>query len=355
MIPNMETKEIAPDEAYARLIGDEAYARLIDINDMLMPWALATVTQLNIPELIGDGRSSADELARKSGADFAALRRLLRYLSLRDVFVEGPAGVFALGSLGEALRKEAAAGQGRIFDPDGFPFRVQMAWSGLPEAIRSGRPGYDMVHGKPFWDDMNSSKELGADFDAKMAIFTSMWIPGVVSARPWRSYRNFVDVGGGNASMAIALLREAPELHGTIVDLPAVLDNARANLEQSGVADRCALVEGSFFDTLPAGADAYLLAQIMHDWPDDEAVRILRRCAEAAKPDGHIYVMDRILTEKATNPMHELSNLFMFNMFGSTERTGAEFTDLTAAADLRITAIEDLAMGISLIDCVPVP
>jgi precorrin-6B methylase 2 len=342
----METQEITPDEAYASLI--KAY-------DMLLPWALATVTQLNIPELIGDGRSSADELARKSGADSAALRRLLRYLALRDVLVEGPAGVFGLGSLGEALRKDAAAGAGRLFDPDGFAFRVQMAWSRLPEAIRSGRPGYDMVHGRSFWDDMNSSPELGADFDAKMAVFTSMWIPSVVSARPWGSYRNFVDVGGGNASMAIALLREAPALRGTIVDLPAVANNARANLKQSGVADRCEVVAGSFFDTLPAGADAYLLAQIMHDWPDDQAVRILRRCAEAARPDGHVYVMDRILAEKATDLMHEEANLLMFNMFGATERTSAEFADLTAAADLKITTIEDLAMGISLIDCVPVP
>jgi precorrin-6B methylase 2 len=337
------------------MVPDEAYMSLIQQSGMLMPWALATVTQLNIPELIGDDRLPVDELARETGADPAALRRLLRYLAVRDVLVEGPAGVFGLGSLGEALRREGTAGTGRLFDPEGFPFRVQMAWSRLPEAIQSGRPGYDMVHGKSFWDDMNAKPERGAGFDAYMAIFTGMWIPSVVSARPWGSYRSFVDVGGGNASMAIALLREAPALRGTIVDLLAVADNARANLKESGVGDRCEVVAGSFFDALPAGADAYLLAQIMHDWPDEQAVRILRRCAEAARPDGHIYVMDRVLAEMATDLMHEEANLLMFNMFGSTERTSAEFADLTAAAGLKVTTIEDLAMGISLIDCVPVP
>jgi precorrin-6B methylase 2 len=342
----METHEIAPDEAYRRLI---------QASEMLLPWALATITQLKIPELISGDRCSADELAGKTGANSAALRKLLRYLAVRDVLVEGPAGVFGLGPLGEALRKDAASGPGQLFDPDAFPFRVQMAWSHLPEAIRSGRPGYDLAHGKSFWDDMNSDPERGAGFDEKMAIFTSMWIPSVVSARPWASYRNFVDVGGGNASMAIALLQAAPALRGTIVDLPAVADTARINLNQTGVGDRCDVIAGSFFDPLPAGADAYLLAQIMHDWPDDQAVRILRRCAEAARPDGHVYVMDRVLAEMAADRMHEEANLLMFNMFGATERTSAEFADLTAAADLKITAIEDLAMGISLIDCVPVP
>ena len=96
------------------MVPDEAYARLIQVSGMLMPWALATVTQLNIPELIGDDRLSADELARESGADPAALRRLLRYLALRDVLVEGPAGVFGLGSLGQALRQEATAGRSTI-------------------------------------------------------------------------------------------------------------------------------------------------------------------------------------------------------------------------------------------------
>ena len=332
---------------------DEAYWRLVDTANMLLPWALATITELNLPELIGDDRASASELAAKSGANPAALRKLLRYLAVKDVLVEGPAGTFGLGVLGEALRQDTGAGQ--VYDPNGFPFRVQQAWGRLPEAIRSGRPGYEMAHGKSFWDDMDSDPQRRAGFDEKMAIFTSGWIPKVVSARPWASYRSFVDVGGGNASMAIALLGAAPDLRATIVDLPGVVDGARANLSRSGVGDRCEVVAGSFFDPLPAGADVYLLAQIMHDWPDEDAVRILRRCAEAAGPDGHVYVMDRVLPEMATHAAQEEVNLFMFTMFGSTERTAAEFAELTAAADLKITTIDDLAMGFGLIDCVPIP
>lgn len=332
---------------------DEAYWRLVDTANMLLPWALATITELNVPELIGDDRVSAGELAAKSGANPAALRKLLRYLAVKDVLVEGPAGTFGLGVLGEALRQDT--GPGQVYDTNGFPFRVQKAWGHLPEAIRSGRPGYEMAHGKSFWDDMDSDPQRRAGFDEKMAIFTSGWIPKVVSARPWASYRSFVDVGGGNASMAIALLGAAPELRGTIVDLPGVVDGARANLSRSGLGDRCEVVAGSFFDPMPAGADVYLLAQIMHDWPDEDAVRILRRCAEAAGPDGHVYVMDRVLPEMATHPGQEEVNLFMFNMFGSTERTAAEFAELTAAADLKITTIDDLAMGFGLIDCVPFP
>src|SRR5262249_45030198 len=146
-----------------------------------------------------------------------------------------------------------------------------------------------------------------------------------------------IDVGGGAGRLLCALLQAHRALRGTLVELSGAAMRGRDALAAAGVADRGTGVEGSFFDPLPAGGGIYLLAQVIHDWPDADAVKILRRCAEAARPTGRVLLVER-LVEAEPSADHARMDLFMLVLFGSGERSLAEFTALANAAGLEITA-----------------
>jgi len=178
----------------------------------------------------------------------------------------------------------------------------------------------------------------------------------VVAAYDFGGIARLVDVGGGHGILLGAILRSAPDLHAVLVDQPAVVTDARRRLAAEGVADRCQLVPGDFSDEVPAGADAYLLSRMLHDWTDDDARRVLATCRSAVGPDSRLLVVEAILPERAADqPAVIRMDLHMLVLLGARERTEVQFRRLLADAGFEVRRVVPTrsVAGLSVIEAAP--
>jgi hypothetical protein len=316
------------------------------LSDLATPWCVHVVVTLRVAEHLAAGATAIDDLAAAVGADPAALARVLRHLSSKGVFEEPTPGRFALNDNARMLLEPGA----RLgFDLDGFGGRMANAWGTLLTAVRTGAPAYQSVFGRPFWDDLAAHPAIAADFDALMGPGHGTPDPDVLPGGDWSAVRTVVDVGGGTGSLLAEILRTHPAIRGTLVDLPATIARSRQVFETAGVADRVTTVGQSFFDPLPAGADLYVMKNVLGDWPDREAAALLGRCADAARPTGRIVIVGGVsLDATVASPA-----LLMLVLVGGKERTLDEFLVLARGAGLEVTATGRQASGRSLVVCRP--
>jgi hypothetical protein len=250
--------------------------------DLCTPWCLHVVATLGIAERIESGTDELGELAAEAGCDAEVLHAVMGHLVDRGVFAEPELGRFALN---DAARGLLDPGLRLALDLGGIGGRMAHAWATLPDYVRTGRPGYESVFGRPFWEDLDAHPEVAASFDALIGpAGHGAPDPDLPLERGWDSVRTVVDVGGGTGAMLAETLRARPGVRGTLVELPRTVARSAEIFAAAGVADRVTTSAQSFFDPLPAGADLYLLRGVLNDWPDEEAVAILRRCAEAVDP-----------------------------------------------------------------------
>jgi precorrin-6B methylase 2 len=262
------------------------------LSDLCTPWCVHVVATLWIADHLAAGTTETDDLATAAGCDADSLARVLRHLVGKGVFREPAPGRFALNQAAQGLRHEA---QGQWLDLEGIGGRMAHAWGTLLTAVRTGRPAYHEVFGRSFWEDLDAHPDLAASFDALMGPEGhgvpdgNLRIPG-----SWAGVQTVVDVGSGTGSFLAEILRAHPRMRGILVDHPGTVERSREIFEAACVAHRVTTVGQSFFDPLPAGADLYLLRKVLTDWPDRETGEILRRCAEAARPNGRIVVLDGV-------------------------------------------------------------
>lgn len=312
---------------------ENAGERLDALTDLVTPMAVRTAVTLRVPDLIADGTTHLAALARRCGADRDALGRLLRHLVHREVFAEVSPDVFALTGLGELLRDRGDTGYGTRFDLDAFPARMDLAALGLPHAVRTGEPGYASVHGRDFWSDLDATPEYRAHFDRLMAGLQASTAPQVAKLYPWPEVGLVADVGGGSGALLAELLAAHGHLRGMLVDRAEPVATAAARFAGNGLGGRVEAVEGDFFQPLPAGADVYVVSRVLTDWNDASAATILRRCAEAAGPDGRVLVVEVLPTEPHV-PHLSPFDLRMLVEVGGRERDRAAHDALAASVGL---------------------
>jgi hypothetical protein len=218
----------------------------------------------------------------------------------------------------------------------GRPFH-RSAWTDLCETIRTGQAAFPRVHGTPMFDFLRGHPADSAVFDAAMTSFTEALGAAIVSGFDFGQFRTIVDVGGGHGSLLAMILSANPGVRGVLFDLPDVVAGAAANLDGRGVADRCELVGGSFFDAVPAAGDAYILSAVIHDHDDEPAVGILRNCRAAMAERAQLLLVEGVLPKGLQpDPILKLADLEMLVMAGGRQRTLAEFTGLLECAGLRL-------------------
>jgi hypothetical protein len=305
--------------------------------DLVTPMAVRVAATQRIADHIAGGRRTAPELAQAATADVDALDRVLRHLASVGVLSRDQSGRYALTSRGEALRDDRPGELRGRLDIEGATGRADLSFVQLLHAVRTGEPAFPVQFGRSFWEDLSSDAARSAAFDAQMGADVATWAPAIVSAYDWGSLGHVVDVGGGNGTMLIALLNGYPALRGTVVDLAGPANAARKAFVAAGLSDRATAVAGSFFDPLPAGAGGYLLSAIIHNWNDESAKAILRRCAEAAGAEGAIFVVEKI-GDDGESPGTEM-DLRMLAYLGGRERGLAELAALAADAGLRVAAV----------------
>jgi hypothetical protein len=305
--------------------------------DLATPMALRVVATLRIAELIAQAPQTVDDLARTANVDADALDRVLRHLVTVDVVERDRAGAYSLTSHGAALREDHDASVRDALDIEGAVGRADLSFVQLLHTVRTGEAAFPAHYGREFWDDLSRRPAVRASYDRQMGTDAARWARSIVPAYDWGSLGHVVDVGGGNGTLLVALLRAHPSLRGTVFDRPETIEAAEVVVTNAGLADRCDLVAGNFFDPLPTGAGGYLLCAILHDWPDDEAVEILRRCADASASDGTVLVIEKTDRPRA-RPRTEM-DLRLLAYFGGRERGVDELSSLAPRADLAVAAV----------------
>ena len=297
--------------------------------DLQTPWCVYVVATLKIADHIAAGINDIDRLAAAAKCDTEALHAVLGYLITKGLFEEPEPGRFTLNDGARQLLDPS-----QFLDLNGIGGRMAYAWSTLPTYVRTGKPGYHEVFGMPFWEDLAAHPDVAASFDAMIGRDGH----GTPSGRfaitgGWDDVRTVIDVGGGTGSLLAEVLRLHPQLHGTLVDLPGTVARAAEIFQAAGVADRVSAVGQSFFDPLPADADLYTIKGVLNDWPAVDQVRILRRCAEAAGPDGRIAIL---LGASPEGPQHRLTVEMM--LLAGEHASLDEFREYTRQAGLDIIA-----------------
>ncbi|MQA84528.1 MAG: methyltransferase [Streptosporangiales bacterium] len=322
--------------------------------DLVTPMAVRVAATLRLADLIGNGAVGVDELAERSGTDAEALGRLLRHLVSHGMFAERRPGKFTVNEPARLLRSDHPSGMRVWLDLDGFGGQMDLAFTGLLHTVRTGQPAWEVVFGSPFWRHLADNPDMAASFDATMAAGPE-YVVDAVSGYDWTRASHVVDVGGGTGALLAEVLQAHPDMRATLVGLPDTVRRGRQFLATRGLDRRCDFAGQSFFDPLPRGGDAYVLSGVVHDWGDDEAVEILRRCAEAAGDHGRVVIIEGHGTSGDDSGAFAEMNLRMLVLCGGRERSLDDYTGLAAAAGLRVADVHTTPLGHVLLDCVPTP
>ncbi len=313
--------------------------------------ALYVAAKLGIADHLAVRPMRSGELATATNTHAASLRRLLRALAALGIFAEQEPDCFALTPAGKLLRRGVPGSLHPVvlFLTGEVRWRC---WANLLGCVRTGQPAASQVLGMQLFDFYAAHPEESAVHDEAMAAFTSMVSAAVLHAYDFSRFRCVVDVGGGTGQLLADILRAHPALHGVLFDLPLVVAEARDVLAARGVADRCRIEGGSFFDAVLKGGDAYLLKNVIHDWDDPQATAILAACRSALPPDGMLLVLDRVLPECAEAGQGAdafLLDLEMLTMAGGRERTESELRELLAVARFALKRTVPTASPLSII------
>jgi hypothetical protein len=319
-----------------------AAAALFVESDLVTPMVLRVAATLRLPDHLAGGPLDAAALATATDTDPDALDRVLHHLAAVGVLTRHD-GTYELTPRGAVLRDDHPSGLRALLDEDRAIGRADLAFVHLLHSVRTGEAGYPRQFGRDFWPDLAADPARTASFDAQMGSDVAAWAPAVVGAFDWSRCGHVVDVGGGNGTLLAALLTAYPSLRGTVFDQPATVDAAIATLRAAGVGDRADVVAGSFFDedAIPAGAGAYLLCAVLHDWDDESAAAILRRCAAAAGDAGRVVVVEKTGAEGA-EPSTAM-NLRVLVYFGGRERDVDAIVDLAAPTGLTLADVHRAA------------
>jgi len=320
------------------------------------PWlsqALYVAAKLGVADELVDGPRPVTEIARTTGAHADTLNRFLRALASTGIFDEPDPGTFALNPPAEQLRSDRPDSMRPIVLLHGEEtFR---AWADVLHTVTTGQPAFDSVYGTSFYGYLADHPEAERIFNAAMGI--SGQPPLVLDALDFSSASTLVDVGGGSGTLLARVLERDTRLAGILIDLPDAVREGLRSIAGDPIAQRIEGVAASFFDEMPAG-DTYVLARVLHNWSDEQALAILRNVRAVIPAGGRLHVLDRLVPEvKGPHPA-KIADLVMLVVLGGRDRTLPEYTALLEAAGFEIESVIAPPPGSdpraeSAITCVP--
>jgi len=275
----------------------------------------------------------------------------MRTLASLGVLTEREAERFALTPLGEALKMGApGAARSTLIAFGGEWFR--QGWGELLYSLQTGKPGFDKALGMPLFEYLKQNPEEASHFSAAMVGFHGPEPPTVAAAYDFSRFKTIVDVGGATGNMLAAILSRHVGPRGVLFDRPHVVRDAPALLKARGVEERVTIEPGNFFDSVPAGGDAYVLSHIIHDWTEDQCLTILGHCRKAMKPDGRLLIVEMVLPAGDTPHPGKILDMVMLVIPGGQERTEAEYAALLGKAGFRLTRVVPTASAVGVVEAV---
>ena len=309
--------------------------------------ALYVAAKLGVADVLAAGASDVDAVAAAVGARAPELRRVVRALVAGGVFVELEDGRIALNDAAAALQVDAPARTRDVII--NFGEEMYRSFGELLHTVRTGETAFETVYGQPLFDYYASHPAAEASGSARMTARSLPVTRELAGSDLTEHVSTMVDIGGGKGTAVASLLQAHPDLRAVLYERPTVLPLAREYLAAHGVADRCDIVAGDFFTSVPDGADLYLLKSVLHDWDDDRCATILRNCRAAMSDTARLAIVEFVLPERITaDPAllpAALLDLIMLAYAGGRERTEMEFAQLLEQAGLRLEHVSRLEAG----------
>jgi DNA-binding transcriptional ArsR family regulator len=315
-------------------------------------WAAQAITaaaDLGIADALAKGPLSADELAVTIDADADTVSRLLRALITRGIFRQRRDGRYALTPLADTLRSDAEVSLAGLARLMGLPEHRE-CWNHLTDAVRTGEAVIPKLHGKSGFEMLADEPVIAEIFNRAMTSMSELAVASVTAAYDFSRYGTIVDVGGGHGRLLAAILDATPQARGILFDLPEVVAGAPALLAEHHVADRVRVVEGSFFDEVPDGGDVYVLKNVIHDWPDDDPVKILGNVRTAAGIGKHVLLVECVIPRHGREFVGKWMDLEMLVCAAGRERTADEYRRLLRRAGFRMTRVVETASPFSVVE-----
>jgi hypothetical protein len=310
--------------------------------------ALHAAAKLRLPDLVAEGVDSIDDLARATGTHRDSLYRLMRALASVGVFEEDGHGRFKSTPLAEKICSDR---------PDSVRLLALLIghsswrdpWGNILHSIETGESAFEHVFGKKYFEYLDDHPDTADVFNQWMSQVSRMSAPAIVGNYDFSGFRKIVDIGGGQGVLLASILRANDHLSGVLFDLPDVVQSADGRHDQ--LADRLEIVGGDFFESVPAGGDLYIMQQIIHDWDDDLATKILQSCCEAMPDDGRLLAIDAVMEPGNKEDFNKFIDVHMMLLnHGGKERTEAEFRALFEAAGLELTRVIKTASMFSIVE-----
>jgi len=341
-----KAQSAGPDQAALRTLLHLIYGRFVG-------QAVCLAARLGIADRVAAGRERTDELASVLAANPDSLRRFLKALASQGLFVETAEDCWGLTETGSLLRGDVAGSLRDLAALFDSPAHAE-AWLKLEYSVRTGNGAFGNVHGVHPWEYGRKNPSWNDSFNAAMSSIAGSVHQQIAYHYDFSDSKLLVDVGGGHGRLIARILERFPTLHGVVFDQPHVVEPVASYMAERRLSDRCRAVAGDFFERVPAGADAYIMTAILHDWDDDSCIRILRNCRAAMAPSGRILIADFILKPANQPDFGRLVDLEMLVVAGiGRERTEREFRNLLSRSGFALTQIIPLPAGTSLIEAIP--
>jgi O-methyltransferase domain/Dimerisation domain len=345
------TCDVMSEQYLRQLDGFSSWKMTRLIWGVIPAQAISVAANLGIADLVADESKTAEDLAQATQTDAAALRRLLRALTSLAIFTEDAAGRFLNTALSETLRRDHPDSVRALAILWGTPF-FWKPWGEFGAAVATGQPVFDRVHQEPFFDYLTHHPTAASVFNAAMTAVSSVDLTAVLAGYDFSRLGQLVDVGGGEGALLHGILSAYPHLRGILYDLPAVVAGATA-LRTGAIGARCEVLGGNFFETIPSGADGYILKRVIHDWDDETALKILANCRRAIDQEGTLLLVEWALKPPNEPDLGKFTDLNMLVLLGGRERSEADFRVLLWEAGFALARVISTVGPHSIIESKP--
>lgn len=314
--------------------------------------ALYAGAKLGIPDVLASGPKTPEQVSNAIDGDPDSVARLMRHLATLGLFTFLDDGSYRLTAIGEAMRSGVTGSMRDMALWVGAPEHREH-WNGLPYSVQTGKTAVQHIRGEGLFEYFDRNPALSEIFNGAMTSVSSVANGPVLAAYDFSEFGTIADIGGGHGSFLAGILKKTPSARGILFDLPSVVEGNA--LTELGVADRCQVVGGSFFEAVPASADAYILRIVIHDWADAESIDILRKIRAAIKPNGRVLLAEVVLPDRvAGRHPGTLLDLEMLVSVGGRERTRADYAELFAKAGFELTRVVPTATPLAIVEGKPV-
>ncbi|WP_444998549.1 methyltransferase [Aliikangiella sp. IMCC44359] len=326
-------------------------------NNLLKIWAgyqysraLHVAAELGIADMLHEGNKTVEQLAKQTNTHQESLYRLLRALSSKGIFFENTDGTFSQSKMSDLLR---------VNSPDSVCNTVRMtdidwwqAFGNLEYTVKTGNSAFKDIIGTDYFTYHRDNPEVSRRFENGMANYACMMNPKIVKSINFSTSKKVIDIGGGKGAFLSEVLRQNAHLTGVLCDRPDVVEN-HSYITKTGVESRCQFESINFFDSVPSGGDTYILQHILHDWNDDDCIKIIKNIKKAMSKSGRLLIIDVVLPPANKPHPGKITDLLMMALLEGKERTENEFKEILELSGFKINSVTHTRTTLSVIEAIP--